>query len=485
MRIVLLGAPGSGKGTQAKKIAGKYGIPQISTGDLLRAAVAAESELGRQAKVAMESGHLVSDDIVLAMIRERLQAQDVKEGYILDGFPRNLEQSETLDAMLTELGQPLDLAILIHVETDALMERLVGRRNCESCGQMYNIYSNPTIVEGVCDKCGGKLHQRVDDNEETISHRLHVYDNLTVPLIEHYDEQGKLRRIEGAGEIEEIFANVCQILDGVAASPVVEAEMPLPEKEDEVMEPEQTAVPELEFEPGVVVVVESEPVAVMEVVEEKVPEKSAVAEEKVVTRKKAPAKKKVSAKKKVTSKKKISTKKKATAKKKASAKKKVTSKKKVSTKKKAMAKKKASAKKKVISKKRVSTKKKATAKKKASVRKKVVAKKKVSTKKKARAKKKASARKKVVAKKRVSSKKKATAKKKASARKKVVAKKKVSTKKKAAAKKKASARKKVASKKKLSSKKKAAGKKKVSSKKRMARKKKASAKKKTVGKRRR
>ncbi|MBL3526200.1 MAG: adenylate kinase, partial [gamma proteobacterium endosymbiont of Lamellibrachia anaximandri] len=429
MRIVLLGAPGSGKGTQAKKIVGKYGIPQISTGDLLRAAVAAESELGRQAKEAMESGHLVSDDIVLAMIRERLQAQDVKEGYILDGFPRNLTQSETLDAMLSELGQPLDLAILIHVETDALMERLVGRRNCESCGQMYNIYSSPTIVEGVCDKCGGKLHQRVDDNEETISHRLHVYDNLTVPLIEHYDEQGKLRRIEGAGEIEEIFASVCQILDGVAASPVVEVETPLPEKDDEVMEPEQIAPPEPESEPEVVAVVESEPVAVMEAVEEKVPEIITVAEEKIVTRKKAPAKKKVAAKKKVSSKKK------------ASAKKKVAAKKKVSSKKKVKAKKKAPAKKKVAAKKKVSTRKKVKAKKKASAKKKVAAKKRVSTRKKVKAKKKASARKKGAAKKKVSSKKKATAKKKTSARKKVAAKKKVSTRKKVKAKKKASARK--------------------------------------------
>ncbi|MBL3598583.1 MAG: adenylate kinase [gamma proteobacterium endosymbiont of Lamellibrachia anaximandri] len=411
MRIVLLGAPGSGKGTQAKKIVGKYGIPQISTGDLLRAAVAAESELGRQAKEAMESGHLVSDDIVLAMIRERLQAQDVKEGYILDGFPRNLTQSETLDAMLSELGQPLDLAILIHVETDALMERLVGRRNCESCGQMYNIYSSPTIVEGVCDKCGGKLHQRVDDNEETISHRLHVYDNLTVPLIEHYDEQGKLRRIEGAGEIEEIFASVCQILDGVAASPVVEVETPLPEKDDEVMEPEQIAPPEPESEPEVVAVVESEPVAVMEAVEEKVPEIITVAEEKVVTRKKAPAKEKAAAKKKVSSKKKVK------AKKKASAKKKVAAKKKVSSKKKVKAKKKASAKKKVAAKKKVSTRKKVKAKKKASAKKKVAAKKKVSSRKKVKAKKKASARKKVVAKKRVSSKKRMARKKKVTAKK--------------------------------------------------------------------
>ncbi|HDJ86477.1 MAG TPA: nucleoside monophosphate kinase, partial [Chromatiales bacterium] len=167
MRIVLLGAPGSGKGTQGKQLVDQYHTPQISTGDLLRAAVAADTPLGRMAKAAMDAGQLVSDEIVLGMIRERLAEPDAQRGFILDGFPRNLSQAETLDGMLHDLGQPLDLALLIDVDFDVLMQRLTGRRTCESCGAVYNVYSSPPKFDDRCDLCGGNLRRRADDNEET------------------------------------------------------------------------------------------------------------------------------------------------------------------------------------------------------------------------------------------------------------------------------------------------------------------------------
>ena len=165
MRIVLLGAPGSGKGTQGKQLVDQYHTPQISTGDLLRAAVAADTPLGRMAKAAMDAGQLVSDEIVLGMIRERLAEPDAQRGFILDGFPRNLSQAETLDGMLRDLGQPLDLALLIDVDFDVLMQRLTGRRTCESCGAVYNIYSSPPKFDDRCDLCGGNLRRRADDAE--------------------------------------------------------------------------------------------------------------------------------------------------------------------------------------------------------------------------------------------------------------------------------------------------------------------------------
>ncbi len=215
MRIVLLGAPGSGKGTQGKKLAEKYGIPQISTGDLLRAAVAAGTPLGRQARAAMEAGQLVSDEIVMGLIRERLGEPDTEPGFILDGFPRNLTQAEALDAMLAEIDKPLQVALHIDVDFDTLMQRLTGRRTCESCGQMYNIYTSPPKIEGVCDKCGGRLIQRADDNEDTIRKRLEVYRSQTMPLIEYYREQGKLRTVKGDGGIDDIFTKIIAQLEGI------------------------------------------------------------------------------------------------------------------------------------------------------------------------------------------------------------------------------------------------------------------------------
>ncbi len=213
MRIVMLGAPGSGKGTQSKLLMKKYGVPQISTGDLLRAAVKAGTPLGLQAKAAMDAGRLVSDDIVLAMIKERLSQADARKGFILDGFPRNLSQAEALDEMLEKLGKPLQLALLIDIDLDILMQRMTGRRTCESCGQMYNIYSSPPKLEDRCDICGGNLRHRADDNEETISNRLRVYESQTAPVIEYYRQQGKLRVVQGLGEIEDVFAAICKVID--------------------------------------------------------------------------------------------------------------------------------------------------------------------------------------------------------------------------------------------------------------------------------
>ncbi|HXG29853.1 MAG TPA: adenylate kinase [Nevskiales bacterium] len=212
MRIVLLGAPGSGKGTQAKKLMERHGIPQISTGDLLRAAVRAGTALGKKAKAAMDAGQLVADEIVIGMIRERLQDADTERGFIMDGFPRSGAQARELDAVLGSLGQPLDKALLIDVKFDALMKRLTGRRTCKDCGQMYNVYYSPPRKDGVCDRCGGELLQRADDNEDTIGNRLKVYQDQTEPLIEYYQKQGKLAAIDGEGDIEEIYARINQAL---------------------------------------------------------------------------------------------------------------------------------------------------------------------------------------------------------------------------------------------------------------------------------
>lgn len=216
MRIVLLGAPGSGKGTQADKLSAKYRIPHVSTGDLLREALAAGSPLGLQAKAAMDAGQLVSDEIVLGIIRERLRAADARNGAILDGFPRNLSQAQVLDEMLRALGQPLDCAVLLDVDFDVLLQRLAGRRTCENCGATYNIYTNPPRLDDQCDRCGAPLHHRPDDNEVTISNRLRVYELQTKPLFAFYRNQGKLETVNGTGEVDEIFGRLVAVLDPVA-----------------------------------------------------------------------------------------------------------------------------------------------------------------------------------------------------------------------------------------------------------------------------
>ncbi|MFK8052960.1 MAG: adenylate kinase [Woeseiaceae bacterium] len=204
MRIVLLGAPGSGKGTQAQRLMADNGIPQISTGDLLRAAVASGSDLGKKAKAAMDAGELVSDDIVLGMIRERLAEKDCDNGFILDGFPRNEAQAEALETVLVEIGKPLDRAVLMDVDQDVLLKRLSGRRTCSKSGAVLNIYfSAKEDIDAVAER-GGELERRKDDNPETIAHRLEVYQAQTEPLIEYYRKQDKLAVVDAVGSMEDV-----------------------------------------------------------------------------------------------------------------------------------------------------------------------------------------------------------------------------------------------------------------------------------------
>ena len=204
MRIVLLGAPGSGKGTQAQRLQAKYGVPQVSSGDLLRDAVARGTELGRKAKSVMDSGQLVSDDIVLGLIRDRLRKPDAAGGFILDGFPRNAEQANSLNALLQELGQPIDAVLQLDVRRETLMKRLAGRRTCPTCGTVYNIHSLPPGVS-TCSRDGAQLYQRPDDKEDVVAKRLEVYQTQTQPLIEHYSKLGLLRVVAGEGALEEVF----------------------------------------------------------------------------------------------------------------------------------------------------------------------------------------------------------------------------------------------------------------------------------------
>lgn len=218
MRLVLIGAPGSGKGTQAKFLTEKYNIPQVSTGELLRAAVAAQTPLGRQAKAVMDAGQLVPNDIVIGMIRERIMRPDAENGFILDGFPRNLEQAEALDALLTSLGRPIDAVLQINVDFDLLMQRMVGRLTCLSCGALFNSFTNPPAIDSQCDLCGGTLHHRSDDNEETIDRRLRVYETHTQPLTAYYSSKGNLHTIDGQGTVEEIKKRIKSALRGMRSS---------------------------------------------------------------------------------------------------------------------------------------------------------------------------------------------------------------------------------------------------------------------------
>ena len=208
MRIVLLGAPGSGKGTQAQKLMAERDIPQISTGDLLRAAVASGSALGKRARAAMDAGELVSDDIVLGIIRERLGQPDTGNGFILDGFPRNSAQAEALEAVLADIGQQLDAAVLMDVDPDVLMKRLVGRRTCSKTGKLLNIHFSPKSELDAVIAEGGELIQRADDNEATIGNRLEVYRAQTEPLIEFYRGRGLLRTVKAEGSIDEVYARL-------------------------------------------------------------------------------------------------------------------------------------------------------------------------------------------------------------------------------------------------------------------------------------
>jgi len=298
MRLVLLGAPGSGKGTQAKYLVERYKIPQISTGDLLRNAVTAGTELGRKAKEFMDAGQLVPDALVLGMIRERLSESDVKPGFILDGFPRNQAQAEALDKLLTEMQQPIDLALLIDVDYDVLMQRLTGRLTCISCGAVFNIYTNPPSLDDECDVCGGDLHHRADDNEETIGNRLRVYDAQTRPLIEYYGDSKRLKTINGEGDIKDIFQKVSQIID--QQMPEAEPKLPAPPAEEKLPSPAETAkLPKPPEQPAI----EEKPQLKKVTKQKKAPVKKAVTRKKVATKSATTKKKAAAAKPKATTKK--------------------------------------------------------------------------------------------------------------------------------------------------------------------------------------
>ena len=213
MRIVLLGAPGSGKGTQAKKLMADRNVPQISTGDMLREAVAAGTRFGQQAKATIDSGNLVPDDVVLGIISERLSEADARDGFILDGFPRTLQQALDLEELLDQLGTPLDAAVLMDVDFDILMKRLTGRRTCSKSGKLLNVYFSSQEELDECPKAGGELIQREDDNEETISNRLDVYQTRTEPLIEFYRKRGRLRTVDADGTIDEVYARFLEQIE--------------------------------------------------------------------------------------------------------------------------------------------------------------------------------------------------------------------------------------------------------------------------------
>ena len=214
----MLGAPGCGKGTQGHRLAESYKVPEISTGDLLREAVAAGTALGKAAKAVMDAGQLVSDDIVLGAIRERLTVGDTGNGFILDGFPRNVAQAEQLDELLDQLGQPIDRALLIEVDVAMILQRLLGRRTCVSCGTSYNIFTAPPRLDDSCDECGGRLKRRGDDNEETIGNRLRIYEIQTLPVIDRYREQGRLRVVQGLGDIGDVFKAVSKAIEEAKAA---------------------------------------------------------------------------------------------------------------------------------------------------------------------------------------------------------------------------------------------------------------------------
>lgn len=205
MRIVLLGAPGSGKGTQAKKLMAERNIPQVSTGDMLRAAVAAGSRFGRQAKEILDAGNLVSDDVMLGIISERLSEADAQDGFILDGFPRTQQQALDLSDLLDQLGKPLDMAVLLDVDFDILIKRLTGRRTCSQTGKLLNIYFSSQEELDACTNGGGELVQREDDNEDVIKNRLDVYHARTEPLIDYYQSRGKLRTVDAGGSIDDVY----------------------------------------------------------------------------------------------------------------------------------------------------------------------------------------------------------------------------------------------------------------------------------------
>jgi adenylate kinase len=216
VNLVLMGLPGAGKGTQAEKIVDQYGIPHISTGDMFRAAMKEGTELGLQAKSFMDKGELVPDEVTIGIVRERLGKDDCRKGFLLDGFPRTVPQAEALENILADLERKIDYVINIDVNKDSLMERLTGRRICKNCGATYHLVFNPPAKEGVCDRCGGELYQRADDNAETVQNRLEVNIKQAKPLLDFYEAKGYLRTLNGQRDISVVFADIKQLLGGLA-----------------------------------------------------------------------------------------------------------------------------------------------------------------------------------------------------------------------------------------------------------------------------
>ncbi len=212
MKIIMLGAPGAGKGTQAKQIAGKYSIPHISTGDIFRANIKNGTDLGKKAKEYMDKGLLVPDELTCDLVMDRIQQDDCKNGFVLDGFPRTIPQAEALDAALSKLGQAMDYAINVDVPDENIVERMAGRRACLECGATYHVVSLPPKVEGKCDNCGSDLVLRDDDKPETVQNRLKVYHEQTQPLIDYYKKQDILRTVDGTLPMEDVFAAITDIL---------------------------------------------------------------------------------------------------------------------------------------------------------------------------------------------------------------------------------------------------------------------------------
>ena len=214
MKIVFMGPPGAGKGTQAEKIIENYQSPHISTGDMFRKAIKDQTELGMEAKRYMDQGALVPDHVTIGIVKDRLSESDCKSGFLLDGFPRTVDQAKALDEILTSLDSKIDYVINIDVDLDILKERLTGRRICRSCGATYHMIFNPPAVAGTCDKCGGELYQRKDDNEETVGNRLDVYVSQTKPLLDYYSLAGNLVNINGQQSIDLVFAEIQDVLGG-------------------------------------------------------------------------------------------------------------------------------------------------------------------------------------------------------------------------------------------------------------------------------
>ncbi len=212
MKIIMLGAPGAGKGTQAKKIAEKFAIPHISTGDIFRANIKNGTELGNKAKVFMDQGLLVPDELVVDLVVDRVKQDDCEKGYILDGFPRTIPQAEALDKALLAIGEKVDYAINVEVPDSDIVERMAGRRACLNCGATYHLVNIPTKVEGICDVCGSEIVLREDDKPETVLKRLEVYHNQTQPLIDYYNKQGILKEVDGRKTMSDTFEDILEIL---------------------------------------------------------------------------------------------------------------------------------------------------------------------------------------------------------------------------------------------------------------------------------